>query len=110
MGPSALYGDFGIALIRAQRPPEEAVSAFKKAIQIEPDNIIAHLNLTGTYVMMGREKEARAEAAEVLRISKFSLDNYARTGVRKQVIDALRKALSKPINLRLYLLTFRRPQ
>jgi hypothetical protein len=28
---------------------------------------------------MGREKEARAEAAEVLRINpKFSLDNYAK--------------------------------
>jgi hypothetical protein len=49
--------------------------------------------------MMGREKEARAEAAEVLRISpKFSLDYYAKTlGYRDQsetdkIVDALRKA------------------
>jgi tetratricopeptide (TPR) repeat protein len=54
---------------------EEAVSAFKKAIPIAPDDIIAHFALAATYSMTGREKEARAEAAEVLRINpKFSLD------------------------------------
>ena len=51
--------------------------------------------------MMGREQEARAEAAEVLRINpKFSLDNYAAmmlAGYKDQsetdkVVDALRKA------------------
>ena len=58
---------------------EEAVSAYKKAIQIAPDNFTAHLGLAATYSLMGREREARAEAAEVLRINpKFSLDYYAR--------------------------------
>ena len=58
---------------------EEAVSAYKKAIQLAPDNIIAHIGLAATYSMMGREKEARAEAAEVLRINpKFSLDYYGK--------------------------------
>ena len=53
----------------------EAVSAFKKAIQIAPDNIATHRGLAATCSMMGREKEARAEAAEVLRINpKFSAD------------------------------------
>ena len=38
-----------------------------------PDNIYAHTNLAATYIMMGREKEARAAAAEILRINpKFS--------------------------------------
>jgi hypothetical protein len=48
---------------------------------------------------MGREKEARAEAAEVLRINpKFSLDSYAKRLAYKdqsqadKLIDALRKA------------------
>ena len=37
------------------------------------------MNLASTYSMMGREKEARAEAAEVLRINpKFSLDYYVK--------------------------------
>jgi hypothetical protein len=49
--------------------------------------------------MMGREKEARAEAAEVLRIDpKFSLDSLAKMLPYKEqsetdkVADALRKA------------------
>jgi hypothetical protein len=49
--------------------------------------------------MMGREKEARAEAAEVLRIDpKFSLDFLAKIlpykdqSRRDKVINALRKA------------------
>jgi adenylate cyclase len=97
-GPSFLYQDFGHAL-RTTGRFEEAVSAYKKAIQIAPDNISAHLGLVATYSMMGREKEALAEAAEVLRINpKFSLDYKAKTlqykdqSVTDKYIDALRKA------------------
>jgi hypothetical protein len=49
--------------------------------------------------MMGREKEAHAEAAEVLRVNpKFSVDSYAKILPYKdqsetdKVINALRKA------------------
>ena len=49
--------------------------------------------------MMGREKDARAEAAEVLRVnSKFSLDSLAKMLPYKdqsqtdKVVNALRKA------------------
>jgi adenylate cyclase len=98
-GPSYLYRDFGDAL-RSTGRFEEAVSAYKKAIQIAPDNIVAHLSLAAAYIMMGREKDARAEAAEVLRINpKFSLDNYAKIlppardqSRRDEYINALRKA------------------
>ena len=77
-GPYCLYREFGNALRNTGRF-EEAISAYKKAIQIAPNNIHAHLGLAATYSLMGREKEARAEAAEVLRINpKFSLDYYAR--------------------------------
>jgi len=78
---------------------EEAVSALKRAIQLAPDNIRAHYSLAATYIMMGREKEARAEAAEVLRINpKFSLEYLAKILAYKdqsqtdKVINALRKA------------------
>jgi adenylate cyclase len=78
---------------------EEAVSAYKKSIQRSPDNIFAHYGLAATYIWLGREKEARIEAAEVLRINpKFSLDYLAKTSVWKDqsvtnnLIDALRKA------------------
>jgi hypothetical protein len=49
--------------------------------------------------MMGREKEARVEAAEVLRMNpKFSLDSYAKTipyrdqSQKDRIRNALRKA------------------
>ena len=98
-GASVLYRDYGGAL-RITSRFEEAVSAYKKAIQIAPDNIVAHLSLAAAYIMMGREKDARAEAAEVLRINpKFSLDNYAKIlppardqSRRDEYINALRKA------------------
>jgi len=97
-GPSYLYRQFGEALRDTGRF-EEAVSAFKKAIQLAPDDILAHTRLTITYSIMGREKEARGEAAEVLRINpKFSVDSYAKTLAYKdqsqndKIIDALRKA------------------
>jgi adenylate cyclase len=97
-GPSYLYRDFGDAL-RGTGRFEEAVAAYKKAIQISPDNIAAHIGLTATYSLMGREKEARIEAAEVLRINpKFSLDFWAKVSSlkdqseRNRNIEALRKA------------------
>ncbi len=78
---------------------EEAVPAYKKALLRSPDFIIAHLGLAASYIALGREKEAHAEAAEVLRINpKFSLDNYAKTMTQKdqwridRYIGALRKA------------------
>jgi adenylate cyclase len=96
-GASVLYRDFGAAL-RNTRRFEEAVSAYKKAIQLAPNDISAHMQLAATYSLMGRENEARAEAAEVLRINpKFSLDYVAKTFTSKnqsrrdELINALRK-------------------
>jgi adenylate cyclase len=98
-GPSYLYLlPFGNALQMTGRF-EEAVSAYKKAIQRVPNHLGPHVMLAATYSKMGREKEAHAEVAEVLRINpKFSLDLYAKTSALKdisdkdKVIDALRKA------------------
>ena len=57
------------------------------------------MGLAATYSMMGREKDARAEGAEVLRINpKFSLDSLAKMLPYKdqsetdKVANALRKA------------------
>jgi len=78
---------------------EEAISACKKVFHREPKNVIAHLVLAATYSLSGREEEARAEAAEILRIDpKFSLEGLARTRPHKNqantksYIGALRKA------------------
>jgi adenylate cyclase len=78
---------------------EEAVSAFKKALQRAPHHVVAHIGIGATYSLMGREKEARAEAEEILRINpKFSLDYYKIQSPYKdpseidKIADALRKA------------------
>lgn len=77
----------------------EAVSAYKKVLQHTPNNLWCHVQLTATYSMMGHEKEARAEAAEVLKINpEFSLDFWAKTALIKEqsktddIFNALRKA------------------
>jgi len=79
---------------------EEAVPAYKKSLQRAPDNVIAHVGLGSTYSLMGREKEARAEVEEILRINpKFSLDYFEKTATPykdqsevDKVVNALRKA------------------
>jgi adenylate cyclase len=77
-GPGPLYLNFGVALLMTGRV-EEAVSVLKKAIQRAPDSYQPHLVLSCIYIRMGREKEARAEAAEVLRINpKFSVDEFTK--------------------------------
>ncbi len=97
-GPTWYFFNLGNALLLTERS-EEAVSAYKKAIQRSPDNLLAHVLLAAAYSKMGREKEARAEAAEVLRINpNFSLDYFAKAlpfkdqKVTNKLIDGLRKA------------------
>ncbi len=61
--------------------------------------VTVHIQLAVTYSMIGREKEARAEATEVLRINpKFSVDYVAKILAYKdqsqndRFVNALRKA------------------
>ena len=78
---------------------EEAIVEYKKALKLEPNDLFTHLGLVVTYIKLGREKEAQAEAAEVLRIHpKFSLEHYAKTlplkdqSIVDDTIACLRKA------------------
>ena len=78
---------------------EEGISAGKTAIQLSPNNFTAHLTLTAIYSMMGREKEARAETAEILRMNpKYSLEiavkafPYKDQSMTDNLLSALRKA------------------
>jgi adenylate cyclase len=58
---------------------EEAIGEFRKALHLYPDSLIPHLGLAATYSLIGRELEACAETAEILRIDpKFSLNRHAR--------------------------------
>ena len=94
------YHGFAAALWRTERF-EEAVSAYKTAIQRAPDNIGAHCGLVAVYIWLGREKEARAEVEEVLRLNpQFSTENWGKQmaftmknqAQNNRFIDALRKA------------------
>ena len=97
IGPSAFYYDFGIALRDTGRL-EEAVATLKKAIERAPNWFWPHTQLAVTYSMMGMDTEARAEAAEVLRINpRFSIEWVAKSTAYGQarmvkVFDAMRKA------------------
>ena len=78
---------------------EEAIAACKKALRVKPDNLLALPTLAAAYALMGREEEARAEAAEILRIDpKFSLKRFDKGQPHKNqadiefYINALRKA------------------
>ena len=100
IGSSYYFLNYGHALRYTGRF-DEAILAYKKAIQrSSPQNIGAHLCLSATYSLMGREKEARAEAEEVLRINpKFSLEYFIKispykdhSSLEKYYIQPLRKA------------------
>jgi adenylate cyclase len=78
---------------------EEAIKAYKKALQFAPDNIFAHIGLTTCYIFLNEEDKAREEAAEVIRINpNFSAKRFARrvpfTDKARitRTVDALRKA------------------
>jgi adenylate cyclase len=78
-GPTPYFLNFGTSY-RMMGQYQEAITQYKKALRIAPNNILAHIALAATYSLLGRNEESRAEAEEVLRINpKFSLESYAKT-------------------------------
>ena len=97
-GPTSYFLNLGTSY-RMMGQYQEAITQYKKALRIAPNNIIAHLALAATYSLLGQDKEAHAEAEEVLKINpKFSLESYAKTLPFKnqaqadRLVEALRKA------------------
>jgi adenylate cyclase len=83
--PAYYFVDLGAAY-RVSGQYEEAISAYKKAVYKQPTFLFAHLGLAASYALLGKNEEAHAEAAEVLKIDpkkKADTDRY---------VDALRKA------------------
>ena len=59
---------------------EEAIVMFQKAIALTPNNVLAYAVLAALYATLDREEEAKAAAAQVLRLNpKFSAKRYAYT-------------------------------
>jgi adenylate cyclase len=96
--PPALYFVQLAVSYRDSGQYEKAIEASKKALQREPNTQFAYIHMAISYIRLGQEKEARAAAAEILRINpKFSLESYAKIlpfpqPVADLVIEDLRKA------------------
>jgi tetratricopeptide (TPR) repeat protein len=97
--PPAYYFHYLGSAYRISGQYEEAITAYKKAIHKQPTLLFAHLGLAASYIHVGREEEAHAEAAEVLKVDPgFSLERLAKTVPLKNKADtdlyigALRKA------------------
>jgi adenylate cyclase len=78
---------------------EEAIEPLQRFLNVSPHRVDAHVLLAAAYSEVGREDEARAEAAEVLRLSpQYSLDvmqqrwPYKDPVQLERLLVALRKA------------------
>ena len=47
---------------------EDAIATYRRMLGIYPNNLFSHAMLACTYATIGRDAEARAEAAEVLKL------------------------------------------
>jgi adenylate cyclase len=65
--PSHHYYNLSAALWMMGRY-KEALEAAEESRKINPDEMVSHIMLAVTYIELGRDEDARAAAAEVLRI------------------------------------------
>jgi adenylate cyclase len=74
----------------------DAVPILEHDLTVFPNIMPTHLNLIEAYVELGREDDARAAAAEIMRMSpRFTLALLPRSrdaGLDKRLQDDLRKA------------------
>jgi len=95
--PNNYYRHYAVAL-REMGHYDEAIAQLKKAIEQEPNDPLAYLVLTTVYSYAGRGEEARAAAAEVLRINPIFRIQQLPQGTHKDLAiiehenEALRNA------------------
>lgn len=70
---------------------EQAVTLFKKAIALEPDNIAHHLELGKTYLEMKQKADAAAEFDECLRLPATRPDDPEWKEEAEQLLSKIRK-------------------
>ena len=93
----ALWG-LGMVYCRTGRY-EEAIPPLTQAIRRRPQMFTTHLDLAACYAGLGKEEEARAAAAEVLKMNpKFTVEGFAKVlqqkdkALRERYLENLRKA------------------
>jgi adenylate cyclase len=68
---------------------DEAIKWCEKAVHKEPNDLLGRVMMAVVYSMSGRDKEAQAEAAEVLRIQpKFTIGKFKKKVTYKNKSDA----------------------
>lgn len=66
--PPSFYLHYLGHTYRASNQFQKAVEAYEKSINIQPDNLHAHIGLAATYGLLGLEKKAKASGLEILKI------------------------------------------
>ena len=84
---------------RMKEQYEKALSSCKKALDQNPNDLFACVDLAATYILMGRKEEASDAAAEVLKRSpNFSIEHFVKglpfkkQSENERLINALREA------------------
>jgi adenylate cyclase len=91
MPPNRYLWSLGLSYAQAGQY-EEGITWCEKAIRQDPDALYARIMMTVVYSWSGRDEEAWAQAAEVLRINpNFSLEKFAKRA-GPTLVSALRKA------------------
>jgi tetratricopeptide (TPR) repeat protein len=93
----------GLALARAAKPAE-ALAAFQQAVQLDPNNAEAHLNLGKSQFTLGHVKEAIAELQQALRLDpanpqakRLLSQAYRRAGDAKNAAKYAEASSEKPV-------------
>jgi adenylate cyclase len=96
--PNTYIRFLGIAF-RDSGQYEKAIVQAKKAVEQEPNDLVANVVLTSSLSLAGHEEEARAAAKKIMRLNpKFSVARWQKRSphkdraVVKRYCDALRKA------------------
>jgi tetratricopeptide (TPR) repeat protein len=101
LGPNFLFSYFrGLALERAGKP-QEALSAFQEAVELNPGNAEAHLSVGKTQLNLGHVQLAVAELEEAQRLSpeneqarRLLSKAYSRTGDANRASSAAEASTS----------------
>lgn len=83
------FADIFLGGVPEDASDENAVAAFKKAIEIKPNHINHHLELGITYEMMGMEQEAKKEFQICLDLPKSDSDDDKYKAQAKEYLEDL---------------------
>src|ERR1700730_1302651 len=106
LGPNFLISYFrGLAFDRAGKP-EQAITAFRDALKLDPNNAEAHLSLGKTEMSAGRLDAAITELQETLRLSpnndqtrRLLSQAYARAGDKEHALAFATTSANAPENV-----------